>query len=86
MRQWQHELRLKEDQPDRSMKQSGLVLQDTLYKGSSLCTFFRTGSYNPVPLMNTGQQLLINWEIRPLISAKMTISPIPWIISTDRPK
>ena len=33
-----------------------------------------------------GQPLLINWETHPLTSAKMKISLVSWIVSTDRPK
>ena len=36
--------------------------------------------------MVTGQPSLINWEIRPSISAKMKISLDSWIVSIDRPK
>ena len=36
--------------------------------------------------MVTGLPLLINWEIHPLTSAKMKISLVSWIVSTDRPK
>ena len=50
---------------------------------SSLCTCFRTGSYSPAPLMVTGLPLLINWEIHPLASAKMKISLVSWIVSTE---
>ena len=35
------------------------------------------------PLMVTGQPLLISWEIHPLISAKMKISRVSWIVSTE---
>ena len=35
--------------------------------------------------MDTGQQLLTNWETPPLISAKLKISLVSWIISTDNP-
>ena len=35
--------------------------------------------------MVTGQPLLINWEIHPLISARMKISLVSWIVS-KRPK
>ena len=58
---------LKEDQSDQSMIQSGASLirwasghplSSQLL--TSLCTFFRTGSYNPLPLVVTGQPLLIN--------------------------
>ena len=48
-----------------------------------MCTFFRTGSYSPVPLMVAGQPLLINWKIHPLISAKMKILDS---FHRDRPK
>ena len=74
LRQWQQELRLlKEDQPDQSMRQSGpfLLSGASLIRWTSghpllsqlltsLCTYFRIGSYSPAPLMVTGQQLLTN--------------------------
>ena len=37
-------------------------------------------SYSQVPLMVTGEPLLINWEIHPL---KMKISLVCWIVSTE---
>ena len=39
--------------------------------------------YTPVPLMDTGQPLPINWGIRLSMSAKMKISLITWIVSTE---
>ena len=67
LRQWQQGLRLlKEYQSDQSMIQSGasLIRWTSGHPLSSqlltsLCTFFRTGSYNPAPLLVTGQALLI---------------------------
>ena len=50
---------------------------------TSLCTRFRTGSCSPATLMVTGQPLLINWEIPPLISVRMKISLVSWIVSTE---
>ena len=50
---------------------------------TSLCTCFRTGSCSPVPLMVTGQPLLIVWEICPSMSARMKISLVSWIVSTE---
>ena len=50
---------------------------------TSLCTYCRTGSYSPPPLMVTGQPLLINWEIHPSTSAKTKISLISRIVSTE---
>ena len=44
---------------------------------------YRTGSCNPAPLMVTGQPSLINWEILPLISAKMKISHVSWRVSPE---
>ena len=94
LRQWQHELRLlKEDQPDLSMRQSGPFLQSGasvirwtsghhLCKTSS-CTCFRRRSYNQALLMATDPPLLINWAIPPLMSAKMRISLVSWIVSIE---
>ena len=48
-----------------------------------LMYLLRTGSYSPAPLMVTGQPLLINWAIYPLISARTKISHVSWIISTE---
>ena len=50
---------------------------------ASLCTCFRTGSCSPIPLMVTGQPLLIHWEIHPSISVRMKISLVSWIVSTE---
>ena len=36
--------------------------------------------------MDTGLPLLTNWEIHPLMSAKMKISLVSWIVSRDGPK
>ena len=97
LRQWQQELRLlREDLPDQSMRQSGPFLQSgaSLIRWTSghplwsqlltsLCTSLRTGSYNPAPLMVTGQPLLINWEIPPSTSAKTKISLVSWIVSIE---
>ena len=47
------------------------------------CTYFRTGSYNQVPLMDTDQPLLTSWATPPLMSAKMRISPVSWIASIE---
>ena len=52
-------------------------------KVSSLCTCFRTGSCSPVPLMVTGQPLLIVWKICPSMSVRMKISLVSWIASTE---
>ena len=46
-------------------------------------TYFRTGSYNQVPLMDTDQPLLTSWATPPLMSAKMRISPVSWIVSIE---
>ena len=96
LKQWQQGLRLlKEDQPDQSIRQSGPFLQSKkLIRWTSrhpqysqlltsLCTFLRTGSYSPAPLMATGQPLLINWEIQLSTSAKMKISLVSWIVSIE---
>ena len=48
-----------------------------------LMYLFRTGSYSPVPLMDTGKPLLINLEICPLILARMIISLVSRIVSTE---
>ena len=48
-----------------------------------LLYLFQDRNYNPAPLMVTGQPLLINWEIHPLISARTKISLISWIVSTE---
>ena len=97
LRQWQHELRLlKEDQPDLSMRQNGPFLQSGasvirwtsghhLWKPllTSSCTCFKTRSYNQALLMATDQPLLTNWAIQPLMSAKMRISLVSWIVSIE---
>ena len=97
LRQWQHELRLlKESQPDLSMTQSGPFLQSGasvirwtsghhLWKPllTSSCTYFRRRSYNQALLMATDQPLLTNWAIPPLMSAKMRISLVSWIVSIE---
>ena len=46
-----------------------------------LMYLLRTGSYSPVPLMVTGQPLLINWETHPSISARTKISLVSLIVS-----
>ena len=97
LRQWQHELRLlKEDQPDLSMRQSGPFLQSGasvirwtsghhLWRPllTSSCTCFRRRSYNQALLMATDPPLLTNWAIPPLMSAKMRISLVSWIVSIE---
>ena len=97
LRQWQHELRLlKEDQPDLSMRQSGPFLQSGasvirwtsghhLWKPllTSSCTCFRTRSCNQALLMATDQPLLTNWAIPPLMSVRMKISLVSWIVSIE---
>ena len=50
---------------------------------TSLCTCFRTGSCSPVPLMVTGQPLLIVWKICPSMSVRMKISLVSWRASTE---
>ena len=42
-----------------------------------------TGSCNRAPLMAIVHQLLTSWETSPLMSAKMRISPVSWIVSTE---
>ena len=44
---------------------------------------FKTGSYNRAPLMATDQSLLTNWKIQPIRSAKMRISLVSMIASTE---
>ena len=97
LKQWQQGLRLlKGDQPDLSVRQSGPFLQSgallirwtsghPLYSQllTSLCTFLRTGSYSPAPLMVTDRPLLMNWEVQPSTSAKMKISLVSWIASIE---
>ena len=89
--QWQHELRLlKEDQPDQSMRQSRPFLKSGVSVHhlispllTSCCTCFRAGNYNPALLMAIDQPLLTNWATLPSMSAKMKISPVSWIASTE---
>ena len=97
LRQWQHELRLlKEDQPDLSMRQSGPFLQSgaSVIRWTSghhlrrplltsSCTCFRRRSYNQALLMATDPPLLTNWAILPLMSARMRISLVSWIVSIE---
>ena len=40
----------------------------------------QTNTFTPIPL---GQPLQTSWEIRPLMSVKMIISLVSWIISTE---
>ena len=58
---------------------------DLVYQTSSnsKSPTYRTGSYSPAPLMDTGPPLLINWEIQPSASAKMKISLTSWIVSIE---
>ena len=70
LRQWQQELRLlKGDQPDQINQISLWAIfakwclthqVDFSQWLTSFCTSFRIGNYSPVPLMVTGQPLLIN--------------------------
>ena len=93
LRQWQHELKLlRESQPNQSMRLSGPFLQSgasvirwtsgqRLLTSCRICS--RTGSCGQVQLMATGQPLQTNWEIHPSIVAKMRISLVSWLVSTE---
>ena len=50
---------------------------------TSSCTCFRTRSYNQALLMATDPPLLTNCAIPPLMSAKMRISLVSWIVSIE---
>ena len=50
---------------------------------TSSCTYFRRRSYNQALLMATDPPLLTNWAIPPLMSAKMRISLVSWIVSIE---
>ena len=48
-----------------------------------LMYLFQDRKLQPVPLMVTGQPLLIVWEICPSMSVRMKISLVSWIVSTE---
>ena len=56
---------------------------DDWWLPTSLCTYFRTGSYSPASLMVTGQPLLINWETHPSTLARTKISLVSWTVSIE---
>ena len=79
-------LTLIEGYPSRTAEAGHLPMDQFLKPArsqTSSCTSFRTESYSLAPLMVTGQPLLINWEIHPLISARTKISHVSLIVSIE---
>ena len=50
---------------------------------ADFCTCSRTGSCSRAPLMVIDEPLLTIWATPPLMSAKIRISPISWIVSIE---
>ena len=92
LRQWQHELRLlREDKLDQYIRQSGPFFTKWCLSNqvdfrallTSSCICFRTRSCNQALLMATDQPLLTNWVTPPLMSVKIKISLVSWIVSIE---